>query len=358
MKHLHEPPQRSKNPAMSPSAFTALLEAFSEPVLVVRENGRVQTANSAALELFGKHIVGAQLRALLRQPEVTALLERMMNGAEDGSAPYATSDASSERNWKVTARRMDAETFVVSLRDTSDLEAAEAQRRDFVANVSHELRSPLTVLAGFLETLQGAAAHDPDARAEFLAIMQAETERMTGLVADLLSLSRVEASARIRPRDPVAIDMVLHATLAALRPQIEQAGLAVTCDLPDDLPPVQGDYDQLVQVYHNLVENALKYGADGGSIQIAATILPRMPGLDKPALRVSIRDHGEGIDPIHIPRLTERFYRVDRARSRESGGTGLGLAIVKHILGRHRGRLNIRSHPGEGSTFETILPLS
>ena len=318
---------------MSPTAFTALLEAFNEPVLVVRQDGTVETANTAALELFGKRILGAQLRALLRQPDVTALLERMIAGAEQGAAAYATSDSSVERHWQVTARRMDAQAFVVSLRDTSELEAAEAQRRDFVANVSHELRSPLTVLAGFLETLQGAAADDPQARTEFLSIMQAETERMTGLVADLLSLSRVEASARIRPREPVAIDMVLHATLAALRPQIEQAGLNVTCDLPDDLPPVPGDYDQLVQVYHNLVENALKYGADGGEIEITGVIVPRLPGLDGPALRLAIRDHGEGIDPIHIPRLTERFYRVDRARSRQSGGTGLGLAIVKHILG-------------------------
>ena len=225
---------------MSPTAFTALLEAFNEPVLVVRQDGTVETANTAALELFGKRILGAQLRALLRQPDVTALLERMIAGAEQGAAAYATSDSSVERHWQVTARRMDAQAFVVSLRDTSELEAAEAQRRDFVANVSHELRSPLTVLAGFLETLQGAAADDPQARTEFLSIMQAETERMTGLVADLLSLSRVEASARIRPREPVAIDMVLHATLAALRPQIEQAGLNVTCDLPDDLPPGAG----------------------------------------------------------------------------------------------------------------------
>lgn len=343
---------------MSPSAFKALLEAFSEPVLVVRDDGMVDTANTAALELFGSRIIGTQLRALLRQPDVTAMLERMIDGADKGSAPYATAAANGERHWQVTACRMDPDSFVVSMRDTSELEAAEAQRRDFVANVSHELRSPLTVLAGFLETLQGAAADDPQARTEFLRIMQAETERMTGLVADLLSLSRVESSARIRPRDPVAIDMVLNATLAALRPQIDQAGLHVTCELPEDLPSVPGDYDQLVQVYHNLVENALKYGADGGAIAISGMIVPRVPGLDGPALRLSIRDHGEGIDPIHIPRLTERFYRVDRARSRESGGTGLGLAIVKHILGRHRGRLIIRSRPGEGSTFETVLPLS
>ncbi len=341
---------------MSPTAFDALLEAFADPVFVAATDGTVTAANNAALELFGQRILGAKLRAHLRQPEVAALLERLQGGAEQGTATHVTTDANGDRAWKVTARRMDGQSFVVSLRDISDIEAAEAQRRDFVANVSHELRSPLTVLAGFIETLRGAAAEDPQARAEFLGIMQTETERMTGLVSDLLSLSRVEASARIRPRDKVAIDTVLQATLAALRPQIEQAGLQITCELPDDMPQIPGDYDQLVQVYHNLVENALKYGAGGGRIEITGRLLDRMPGLDGPALRLGVRDYGEGIDPIHIPRLTERFYRADRARSRESGGTGLGLAIVKHILGRHRGRLVIRSQPGEGAVFETILP--
>ncbi len=336
--------------------FDALITALPEPVLLVARDGRVWSANQAAVELLGAQIRGAQIRAHLRQPEVAAMLDRALAGSENATASFVTSSASAETVWQVTARPMGADTLVLSLHDISHREAAEAQRREFVANVSHELRSPLTVLAGFIETLQGSAAQDPAARQEFLSIMAREAERMTGLVSDLLSLSRVEGAEKIRPRTPVAIDMVLRATLAALRPQIESAGIEVTLTLPEDLPEVPGDYDQLVQVYHNLLENALKYGANGGRIKIAASTVPAVPGFEGPVLRIDVTDYGEGIDPIHIPRLTERFYRIDRARSRDQGGTGLGLAIVKHILNRHRGRLCIRSAPGEGATFSTLLP--
>ena len=341
---------------MTDAALLALISAFPEPVLLAGGDGVVMAANPAAVELMGTRITGAQLRAHLRQPQVMSMLDRVLSGADAESAKYVTNNASRETVWQVTARRMDGRRIVVSLRDISDIETAEAQRRDFVANVSHELRSPLTVLAGFIETLQGPAGADAGARGEFLAIMAQQAERMTGLVADLLSLSRVEAVEKIRPRTPVAIDMVLKATLAALRPQIEQAALRVDLSLPDHLPEVPGDYDQLVQVYHNLIENALHYGASGGRIEVTARIHDSQPGMDGAVLSVCVRDFGEGIDPIYIPRLTERFYRVDPARSRDSGGTGLGLAIVKHILGRHRGRLSIRSARGQGSTFETLLP--
>ncbi len=334
----------------------ALIAALPEPVLLVARTGEVRAANQAAVELFGRQIRDSHLRAHLRQPDVVAMLDRALAGSPHETAQFVTSSASAETVWQVTARPMGIDALVVSFRDVSDREAAEAQRREFVANVSHELRSPLTVLAGFIETLQGPAANDAEARAEFLAIMAREAERMTGLVADLLSLSRVEGVEKIRPRTPVAIDMVLRATLAALRPQIEAAGLEVALELPDDLPEVPGDYDQLVQVYHNLIENAVKYGAHGGRIEIVARRIPAMTGFEGEVLRVSVTDHGEGVDPIHIPRLTERFYRVDRARSRDQGGTGLGLAIVKHIISRHRGRLCIRSSPGAGATFTTLLP--
>lgn len=342
---------------LTSEALTALIAAFVDPVLLLRRDGVVIAVNAPATELLGTQILGAQLRAHMRQPEVAAMLDQVLAGLLQGSAGFLTPGQSVETHWRVHARWMDDKIIVVSLRDISDIEAAEAQRRDFVANVSHELRSPLTVLAGFIETLQGPAANDPAARAEFLDIMQREAERMTGLVQDLLSLSRVESVAKIRPRTPVSIDLVLKATLAALRPQIEAAGVKVICEVPADLPEPPGDYDQLVQVYHNLIENALRYGHQGGQIEINARLIPALAGFEGPVIAVSVRDHGEGIDPIHIPRLTERFYRVDRARSRSDGGTGLGLAIVKHIVGRHRGRLAIRSLPGQGSTFETLLPV-
>lgn len=341
---------------MQDTAISALIAALPQPVVVLEPDGFVQAASPAALDLFGQRIIGSQIRAHLRQPEVSAMLERMMAGKDEDCGSFVLHSGSRETIWSVLARRSAANEIVLSLSDVSDIEAAEAQRRDFVANVSHELRSPLTVLSGFVETLQGPAGADAETRAEFLEIMAGQAARMSGLVADLLSLSRVEAVEKIRPRTPVSIDMVLKATLAALRPQIEAAAIRVAYDVPEGLPDIPGDYDQLVQVFQNLIENGVKYGASGGRLEISALHMPSLPGFDGPAIRVSIRDFGEGIDPIFIPRLTERFYRVDKARSRDSGGTGLGLAIVKHILSRHRARLNIRSSPGEGASFDTVLP--
>ena len=343
---------------MSESICSALIASLAQPVLLVGEDGFVQAANPAATELFGARIRGAQIRAFLRQPELAAMLEQVFGAQGEGSASFVSNGPIRETVWRVVGRRSAAGMIVLSFNDISDIEAAEAQRRDFVANVSHELRSPLTVLAGFIETLQGPAGEDPETRADFLNIMSEQAARMSGLVADLLSLSRVEAVEKVRPRTPVAIDQVLKATLAALRPQLDAAQIKLDYHVPDDMPEIPGDYDQLVQVFHNLVENGLKYGASGGRLEITARLLDQMPGFDGAALRVTIRDFGEGIDPIYIPRLTERFYRVDKARSRDSGGTGLGLAIVKHILSRHRGRLITRSTPGAGAQFDAVLPCS
>lgn len=342
----------------------ALILALAEPVMLVSADGVVRIANPAADEVFATPMTGAQVRAHLRQPDVAAMIERAL--APDGAAGdihralMVVGSASAETTWQISARRMGPgagiDATVISLHDISHMEAAEAQRRDFIANVSHELRSPLTVLAGFIETLQDAAQDDAAARAQFLAIMARETQRMTGLVADLLSLSRLEGEERIRPRALVSPVAVLRATLAALKPQITAAGVVMDWNLPDDLPAVIGDHDQLVQVFHNLLENALRYGAGGGRIALGAQVQARFPGMDGPVVRMSVTDQGEGIDPIHIPRLTERFYRVDRARSREKDGTGLGLSIVKHIVNRHRGRLLICSTPGAGSSFDVVLP--
>ncbi len=351
-------------PRVTPEPLRALVGALPEPVMLVSPDGIVLVANAAADEVFATPMTGARVRAHLRQPDVAAMIERALDPESPAEtihrALMVIGSTSAETTWQITARKLGAaagiDGTVISLHDISHREAAEAQRRDFIANVSHELRSPLTVLAGFIETLQGAAQDDPAARAEFLDIMARETQRMSGLVADLLSLSRLEGVERIRPREHVSLTHVLRATVAALRPQIEAAGLRLDWAVPDDLPQVTGDHDQLVQVFHNLLENALKYGAGGGCIEVSAQPLAWFAGMDGPVIRVSVTDYGDGIDPIHIPRLTERFYRVDRARSREQGGTGLGLAIVKHILNRHRGRLLIRSAPGEGSSFEAVLP--
>lgn len=347
----------------------ALLDALPDPALLVGQARRILMANPSANELFGAQVTGQSVMSYLRQPEATAALEKGF-AVLDGAPPPATpvearmiqAAPTRETVLRVSVAPVAASIglplLLITLRDISHLEQAEQQRRDFVANVSHELRSPLTVLAGFIETLKGPARNDPEATASFLDIMEREAQRMTRLVSDLLSLSRVESEERVRPRGQVSLSEVLRATLAALRPQIEEAGVVVDfADLPE-APAIPGDRDQLVQVFHNLVENALKYGGSGGRVQIALQRLDAVPGMAGPVLRVEVRDFGDGIDPIHIPRLTERFYRVDGHRSRSMGGTGLGLAIVKHIVNRHRGRFTIRSTRGEGSTFSVTLPLA
>jgi two-component system phosphate regulon sensor histidine kinase PhoR len=347
----------------------ALLEAMPDPALLVGDDRRILASNAPARELFAAVLDGTSVLSHIRQPEPAAALERgfaVLAGIDAGPGPFEArmfqNTPTREALWRVVsaplAAPMEGPGLLVTLRDISHIEDAEQQRRDFVANVSHEMRSPLTVLSGFIETLKGPARDDPKAQAQFLDIMEREAQRMTRLVSDLLSLSRVESEERVRPRAPVSLSEVLRATLAALRPQIEDAGLAVEFrDLPD-APPIPGDRDQLVQVFHNLVENALKYGAGGGKIEIEISRLAQVPAMPGPVLKVCVRDHGDGIDAIHLPRLTERFYRVDGHRSRAMGGTGLGLAIVKHIVNRHRGRLNIRSTRGEGSSFIVMLPES
>lgn len=231
-------------------------------------------------------------------------------------------------------------------------------RRDFVTNVSHELRTPLTALLGFVETLRGAAKDDPVARDRFLLIMEREAGRMSRLVADLLSLSRVEEDERVRPMAPVDIPAMLEAVIATLEPVIARNGVTIALNLPQETVVVPGDPGQLRQVFINLIENAIKYGGRDKTVTITLTAPAPEPSLRSDGVSVAMRDEGEGIAAHHIPRLTERFYRVDSHRSREVGGTGLGLAIVKHIVNRHRGRLRIESEPGRGSCFTVVLPVS
>jgi two-component system phosphate regulon sensor histidine kinase PhoR len=234
------------------------------------------------------------------------------------------------------------------------MERATNIRRDFVANVSHELRTPLTALIGFIETLKGPARDDAAARMRFLTIMEREAGRMNRLVRDLLHLSRVEAEERIRPREKIDVVGIVNMAVATLRPlaQASEVVIEVAVAEPCELP---GDPDQLTQVFNNLIENAIKYGGAGKTVHIRFSTEGSLRG---PVLRVDVVDQGEGIDQVHLPRLTERFYRVDSHRSREQGGTGLGLAIVKHIVSRHRGWFKVDSVVGQGSTFSVLLPLA
>ncbi len=238
--------------------------------------------------------------------------------------------------------------IVVALRDLTEQRRSERMRGDFVANASHELRTPLASLLGFIETLQGPARNDVEARERFLAIMRAQANRMSRLIDDLLSLSRIELKAHVRPRDLVDLAALAHGVVDALGPLARERGVEISIDA--DPTFVRGDRDELIRVAENLVENAIKYGASGKRVEVAVRSAPGREG----ALLV-VRDFGPGVAPEHLPRLTERFYRVDVGDSRDKGGTGLGLALVKHILQRHGGRLLIDSVAGQGATFTVAL---
>ncbi len=226
-------------------------------------------------------------------------------------------------------------------------------RVDFVANASHELRTPLASLLGFVETLRGPARDDAAARERFLAIMETQARRMARLVDDLLSLSRIELKAHVRPLDRVDLGAVVRQIADALKPLAAERGTVLRLVLPERGGDVLGDRDELLRVFENLIENAIKYGKDQGQVEVTLRRLANEGGPER--IEVQVTDDGPGVAPQHLPRLTERFYRVDAVASRGAGGTGLGLAIVKHIVMRHRGRLEIDSTPGKGSTFKVIL---
>ena len=340
----------------------SLLGAIPMPLVLISEDGRIEAMNPKAVELLGTQGEGRSYVTVLRQPALLDCIEAALRGRQPGTARYLAVSLAREAVYNVVAAPVSGDSgegVLVTFEDVTDLERADRMRRDFVANVSHELKTPLTALLGFIETLRGAARNDAEARERFLAIMAREAERMDRLVADLLSLSRVESTERQRPRDPVALDELIGTTVSALRPMAEAAGVTLEVELPEtgDMV-VPGDPDQLQQVLTNLTENAIKYGAAGGRVTLRLTRHDREIAFRGPALQIDVIDYGEGFDPIHIPRLTERFYRVDSHRSREMGGTGLGLAIAKHIVNRHRGRFRIDTEPGRGATFSMLLPLS
>ncbi|WP_103334136.1 ATP-binding protein [Pseudotabrizicola formosa] len=334
----------------------AVLGGVPLPALIVGPDERISVMNPAAVAMFGAAMLGRHHAIALRHPDVQAALMRALRSSEGSVARQVVPGPSQDAVHRVTVTPLPREAGVLCvLEDLSEVEQIGQMRREFVANVSHELRSPLTALSGFIETLKGAAKDDPAARERFLLIMEREAGRMNRLIRDLLHLSRVEAEERVRPTALVEMVEILRSTKTTLRPLAEKLGVAVRLDIAEDLrTQVPGDADQLIQVFQNLMENAVKYGGSGGEVVIRLTpdSLPKSA-----ALRIEVIDQGEGIDAQHLPRLTERFYRVDSHRSREKGGTGLGLAIVKHIVQRHRGRLHIASEKGKGSTFSVILPV-
>lgn len=343
---------------MTNGQIQPLIDAVPMPLVLIGRDAHVIAANRAARDMLGATQPGQHYIAFFRQPAVLDCIEATLRSGTAQDAQFVRREADRDTTFKVRTASVRIEArgcILVSLEDIGHVAAAEQMRRDFVANVSHELRSPLTALMGFIETLQGPARDDPAAQDRFLAMMQREADRMSRLIRDLLSLSRVESAERQRPTGHVDVAELIASASMSLGPAVEETGVTLTVTGADDPADIAGDADQVLQVITNLMENAIKYGGD--RVEVALSRHDRDPVLRAPAVRIEVRDNGPGIDPLHIPRLTERFYRVDNHRSREMGGTGLGLAIVKHIVNRHRGRMRINSGPGKGSAFVVVLPV-
>lgn len=345
---------------MTPQIATEFLEAIPWPLILVGTDARIVAANGPAIELFGPIGVGRHFATQLRYPSISTLIDAAQAEETNGSSRFRRFEGGVEQTIHVQATALNGQVLL-AFEDLTPAEHADQIRRDFVANVSHELKTPLTALLGFVETLRGAARDDPAARDRFLSIMEKEANRMNRLIKDLLSLSRVESEARMRPSDVVEIFPLCESAVRLMRPVAMAANVTVNCHPPDpefSQMTARADADQISQVLINLLENGIKYGRSGGQVDvhIRQDILSR--GSGRGAIRIDVSDDGEGFDPLHIPRLTERFYRVDDHRSREKGGTGLGLAIAKHILQRHDGRLLITSEPGKGSVFSMLIPQS
>lgn len=337
-----------------------ILMVLGIPAVLIAPDERIFAVNAAAEKLLGKNIEGRHFITALRQPALIETIEQVQRDGTGHETRHLTNDGQHDITYRVTCGPVPMQGrlgILVSFEDITPMEQAGQMRRDFVANVSHELRTPLTALLGFIETLQGPARNDPKAQERFLGIMGAEAGRMNRLVSDLLSLSRVEADERVRPVDPVDLGVVIQQTRHSLAQLADEAGIELSLHLPDTPVVIPGDADQLRQVLTNLVENAIKYSGKGSFVRLSLGAPDYETRLRGQGVRIEVSDTGAGIDTVHLPRLTERFYRVDSHRSRELGGTGLGLAIVKHIVNRHRGRLQVESQLGKGTTFTVILPV-
>ncbi|MGA3307706.1 MAG: ATP-binding protein [Xanthobacteraceae bacterium] len=340
-------------------SLEAVVAGLPDPVIALDRSGRVLALNERARSLAPALRQGEPVSLALRMPELIEAIGRAYARGEEQRVEY------SERvpldRWfetivtpvKREPNLSKPDLVLMVFHDLTPLRRAEEMRADFVANASHELRTPLAALSGFIETLQGSAREDAKARERFLAIMREQAQRMARLIDDLLSLSRIELNAHRRPDTLVDLVPIVRQVADGLETLARGRGVIVHVEAVNALT-VPGDRDELVRVFENLVENALKYGAAGKRVDI--TLRQAISAEGEPEARVGVRDYGPGIAPEHLPRLTERFYRVDVSESRAQGGTGLGLALVKHILNRHRGRLSIESTPGAGATFIVHLP--
>jgi two-component system phosphate regulon sensor histidine kinase PhoR len=343
-------------------ADAAILENLPEPVLLLSAERAVLRANPATRAMLGPEAAGQgpDAAALLRHPVLAAAMDDALAEGHSVTAelhlPVPVPREVSARVVPLDPPLADGGRLLILLIDRSREAAIERTRADFVANASHELRTPLASLLGFIETLRGPAADDPAAQQRFLGIMAEQGERMRRLIDDLLSLSRIEMEEHQPPVGEAPLAMITRAEVEALSPLMSQRGVRAALELADALVARPANADQVAQVIRNILENAINHGRDGGMITV--TLKPAMAedGTARPGALLSIADDGPGIAKHHIPRLTERFYRVDAARSRHKGGTGLGLAITRHIVMRHRGRLAIESTEGVGTRVHVWLP--
>src|SRR5579871_6066142 len=351
---------RGVNPVET-AAVSAVVAGMPDPAVLLDRAGRVIHLNAAAAELAPALRKNELAQFALRSPEIITALREAISSSEPRRATYL--DHVPVDRWMeliITPVPVPSafggadKCMLMTFHDQTPLRRVEEMRADFVANASHELRTPLAALSGFIDTLQGPAKEDPKARERFLGIMHTQATRMARLIDDLLSLSRVELSAHVRPDTTVDIVPIISQVVDGLEPLARERQVLVEIDLPERQILIAGDREELLRLFENLIENALKYGASGGKVIVSLTSATSSEGA--PEIRVMVRDFGPGIAPEHLPRLTERFYRVDVGDSRAQGGTGLGLSLVKHIVNRHRGRLLIESVLKNGATFTACFP--
>ncbi len=348
--------------------LSTLVDVLRDPLLLVQADRTghagcsIERANLAARRLFERDGTGEPIESVIRDPGFLAAIDDVLDGNDDAEVnlELAGPPARAFSGRIAPCRWFGRPAALVSLRELTEQVAIERMRSDFVANASHELRTPLTVIRGFVETLAGPAKDDPEARARFLKTMAAETERMSRLVDDLLSLSKIEQNEHITPDEHIQVTDVIEGVVDTLKPYARERRVELVVNAVGDPPPVLGDPDQLSQLFTNLIDNAIKYGGEDSVVSIAVRFVDKAPPGAGPltgrrTVEVTITDQGDGIPAEYLPRLTERFFRVDAARSRRLGGTGLGLAIVKHILLRHRGHIAFESKVGVGTTVTVHL---
>jgi two-component system phosphate regulon sensor histidine kinase PhoR len=343
------------------SAVSAIVAGMPDPAVLLDRAGRVVHLNAAAAQLAPALRKNELAQFALRSPEIIAALREAIATTEARRATYLD-HVPVDRWMELIITPVPVPTpfggtekcMLMTFHDQTPLRRVEEMRADFVANASHELRTPLAALSGFIDTLQGPAKDDAKARERFLGIMHTQATRMARLIDDLLSLSRVELSAHVRPDTQLDIVPIIRQVVDGLEPLARERQVAIDIELPERPVMIAGDREELLRVFENLIENALKYGASGGKVMVSLS--QAVSGEGAPEVRVKVRDFGPGIAPEHLPRLTERFYRVDVGDSRAQGGTGLGLSLVKHIVSRHRGRLLIESVPKNGAAFTACFP--